>query len=73
MITSLISAIVGLISGIVPDAIKEFTAGRAHTREVEFLKLQNEMAIQRSKTESEDKLREAHEGELAAGILQTIL
>ncbi len=68
MITSLISAIVGLFSGLAPDILKEFTASRAQKREIEFLEVQHRMSLERSKVEAEAKIREAVEGSVAAEV-----
>lgn len=66
MLTALISSIIGLVSGILPDVFKEFTASRQAQREADFLRLQNELAIARAKSDAEEKLRESHEASLIA-------
>lgn len=38
MITALISTITGLVSGAVPNLLKEWGASREHNREVKMLK-----------------------------------
>ena len=45
MITALISAVAGLVSGIVPDVLKEVKETRAHNREIEFTKLNHQLAL----------------------------
>lgn len=58
MITALISAITGLLSGIVPDVLREVRDTRAATREIEFLKLNHELAMVRAKADAGAKLEE---------------
>ncbi len=59
MLTALISAIVGLISGAVPKVMDEVRDSRAHTREMEFIRLQHELQMARDSANSEAKMREA--------------
>jgi hypothetical protein len=66
MITALISAITGLVSGVAPDLLKEFRETRAANREMEFLKLNNQLALERAKLEAGMKLEESHSAQLMA-------
>lgn len=68
MLTALISAITGLLSGIVPDLVKEVRDTRNHQRETEFLKLQNDLQIAREKAGADAKMREAEASMMAAEI-----
>ena len=68
MFTALISAITGLLSGVVPDVMKEIKDTRAHTREIEFLKLNNELALQRAAAEAGAKIEEAQSKQTIAEI-----
>ena len=58
MITALVSAITGLISGIVPDVLREIRDTRAAQRELQFLKLNHELAMARASAEANVKLEE---------------
>lgn len=71
MITALVSAITGLVSGIAPDLLKEFRETRAANREMEFLKLNNQLALERAKLEAGMKLEESHSAQLMAEISAT--
>jgi hypothetical protein len=59
MITALISAITGLLSGVVPDLLREFKDTRAHARELEFTRLNHQLALDRVKLEVGAKLEES--------------
>jgi hypothetical protein len=59
MITALVSAITGLLSGIVPDILKEVKDSRAHSREMEFTRLNHQLALDRAKLEVSAKLEES--------------
>jgi hypothetical protein len=59
MITALVSAVAGLISGIVPDVLKEVKETRAHRREIEFTQLNHQLALDRAKLEVTAKLEES--------------
>ncbi len=65
MITALISSIVGLVGGAVPDVLKEWRESRDHQREKEFLVLQNELQLKRLEAGLEGKIQE-RESELMA-------
>jgi len=58
MITALVSAITGLISGVVPDVLREVRDTRAAQRELQFLKLNHELAMARASAEASVKLEE---------------
>ena len=68
MFTALISAITGLLSGVVPDVMKEIKDSRAHTREIEFLRLNNELALQRATAEAGARMEEAQTKQTIAEI-----
>jgi hypothetical protein len=65
MITALISTVLGMLGGAVPEIIKEVRDTRNHSREIEFLRLQNQLQIEREKAGADAKMREA-EASLAA-------
>ena len=69
MITALISSLVGLASGAIPEALKEWRESRDHAREREFLILQNDLQIKRLEAGLDEKMRE-QEGELMAAEMQ---
>lgn len=71
MLTALFSAITGLISGIVPDLLKEVRESRAASREMEFLKLNHQLTLERAKLEAGAKLEESHSQQLIAEIAAT--
>lgn len=71
MITALISAITGLVSGIVPDLLKEYKDSRQATREIEFLKLNHQLTMERAKAEAGARLDEAEMSMLTASIAAT--
>lgn len=68
MITALVSAVTGLLSGVVPDVMKEIKDTRAHSREIEFLRLNNELALQRATAEAGAKIEEASSKSMVAEI-----
>jgi len=68
MFTALISALTGLLSGVVPDIIKEVRDTRNHQRETEFLKLQNDLQIAREQAGADAKMREAEASMMAAEV-----
>lgn len=69
MITALISAITGLLSGVVPDVLKEIKDTRQATREIEFLKLNHELTLARAKAEAGARLDEAQVTSLTTQIV----
>lgn len=68
MITALISAITGLLSGVVPDVLKEVRETRAHRRELEFTQINHQLALERAKLEVSAKLEESQEQRMMAEI-----
>ena len=59
MITALVSALTGLLSGVVPDIIQEVRDSRNASREVEFLRLQHQFQLERMKFDAGSKMDEA--------------
>jgi hypothetical protein len=59
MITALVSAVAGLVSGLAPDILKEVKETRAHRREIEFTQLNHQLALDRAKLEVGAKLEES--------------
>lgn len=59
MITAAISAIVGLVSGVLPEIVKEVRDTRNQQREIDFLKVQHELQMERERVGAENKVREA--------------
>jgi hypothetical protein len=59
MITALVSSVVGLFSGLAPDLLKEWKDSRAHNRELEFTRLNHQLALDRAKLEVSAKLEES--------------
>src|SRR5262245_9382125 len=57
-LATLISSILGLLSGAVPDLIKEWIAGRTSAREREFLLLQAELQAKAAQANADARLRE---------------
>lgn len=58
MLTALISTVTGLISGTVPDLLKEFTASREHSREMQMLEKQTELQLKIAEKEGETRVAE---------------
>lgn len=58
MITALISTLTGLISGTVPNLLKEWGASREHNREVEMLKIQTELQLKIAEKQGETRVAE---------------
>jgi len=58
MITALISTITGLISGTVPNLLKEWGASREHKREMEMLTVQTELQLKIAEKEGETRVAE---------------
>jgi hypothetical protein len=57
-IATLISSILGLISGAMPDLIREWVSGRTAQREREFLLLQAELQAKAAAANADARLRE---------------
>lgn len=68
MLVALFSAITGLISGVVPDILKEVKETRAHKREVEFTQINHQLALERAKLEVSAKLEESQEQRMMAEV-----
>lgn len=58
MLTALISAVTGLVSGAAPKIIKEVTATREHKRELEMLERQTQMQLEIAKVNGNTKIAE---------------
>lgn len=58
MITALISTITGLVSGTIPDLLKEWGASREHTREMQMLEKQTELQLRIAEKEGETRVAE---------------
>ena len=58
MITAMMGLVSGLVSGVVPDVLKEVRETRDHKREVEFIRLQHELQMQRLERQAGDKIEE---------------
>lgn len=58
MLTALISTVTGLVSGTVPDLLKEFTSSREHKRELEMLEKQTELQLRIAEKEGETRVAE---------------
>jgi hypothetical protein len=71
MLTALISAITGLLSGIVPDILKEVKDSRAAARELQFLQLNHQMVLERAKAEAGAKVEESYQQRISAEIQAT--
>jgi hypothetical protein len=68
MITALVSAVTGILSGLAPDLLKEFKESRAHKREIEFTTLNHQLALERAKMEVSAKLEESREDSFRAEV-----
>ncbi|MGA1023451.1 MAG: hypothetical protein ACO3S8_01965 [Aquiluna sp.] len=58
MITALISTVLGIFGGIVPDIMKEVRESREHDREVERMKLQSDLQLKLLQVQAQVKLEE---------------
>jgi len=58
VITALVSTITGLISGTVPNLLKEWGATREHKRELEMLTIQTELQLKIAEKEGETRIGE---------------
>jgi hypothetical protein len=45
MITAMISTILGMVGGVLPDIMKEVRDSRSASREIEFLRMQAELQM----------------------------
>ncbi|MCV0371065.1 hypothetical protein [Filomicrobium sp.] len=68
MLTALISALTGLVSGIVPDVLKEVRDSRDHVREMDLIRLQHDLQMARLQAEAGSKLEAAETGIVAEEI-----
>lgn len=57
--TAIVSLISGLLTGSLPEIIKEVRETRASNREQSFLKLQNELEVERMKAQMDAQIRES--------------
>lgn len=74
MITALISTVAGLISGTVPNLMKEWGASREHSREVEMLKIQTELQLKIAEKQGETRVAEMdREVDIAAYSAQSTI
>jgi len=58
MLTALISTVTGLVSGTVPDLLKEWGASREHDREMQMLEKQTELQLRIAEKEGETRVAE---------------
>lgn len=58
MITALISTVLGLVGGVLPDIMKEIKDSREHGREVERMQLQSELQLKLLEAQSQVKIAE---------------
>ena len=58
MITALISTVAGLISGTVPNLLKEWGASREHKRELEMLTIQTDLQLKIAEKQGETRVAE---------------
>jgi hypothetical protein len=68
MITALISLAGGLFSAAAPEFIKEIRDSRAHKREIEFLALNQKLALERAAHEASIKIEEMRTNAITAEI-----
>lgn len=68
MLTALISAIAGLFSATLPEVLREVKDTRAHSREIEFLQINQKLALERAAYETSIKIEEAHATSVVAEI-----
>ncbi len=67
-IAALISTIIGLIGGALPRLLGIIESGANHKRELEFLRVQHELMMERQKSEAGSKLREAESNLVAEEV-----
>ena len=58
MFTALISTVAGLISGTVPNSLKEWGASREHKRELEMLTIQTDLQLKIAEKQGETRVAE---------------
>lgn len=58
MITALISTVLGILGGVVPDIMKEVRESREHDREVERMRLQSDLQLKLLQVQAQVKLEE---------------
>jgi len=58
MFTALISTVAGLISGTVPNLLKEWGASREHKRELEMLTIQTDLQLKIAEKQGETRVAE---------------
>lgn len=58
MIVSLISSVLGMAGGLLPDIMKEFTASREHKREMTMMEKQAELQLKLLQGQTDAKLAE---------------
>lgn len=68
MITALVSSLLGMIGGAIPEVIKEVRDTRTHDREKAFLTLQHQFQVEREKIGAESRMREAQASLLAEEV-----
>jgi hypothetical protein len=68
MLTALISAIAGLFSATLPEILKEVKDTRAHKREVEFLQINQKLALERAQYEASVKIEDVRANATIAEI-----
>ena len=56
MFTALISTVAGLISGTVPNLLKEWGASREHKRELEMLTIQTDLQLKIADKQGETRV-----------------
>lgn len=67
-ITALISTIIGLVGGILPRVMTWLESASQHKREVDFVKLQHDLQMERMKADAGAKLREAESNVVAEEV-----
>ena len=65
---ALISALLGIVGGIVPDIVKMFRAKQEHAQEMERLRLQGENTVALAKAQSDGRLAEIRENQVTEEI-----
>lgn len=75
-ITALISTILGLLGGVLPDVLKEVRDSRAAARELEFQRQLHEQQLERMKLEAGNRLQDAQNtfaGQDLAALKETVV